>query len=237
MENSKPILRYVKVSFLLLIVFTIIMPKTGHVFDTKAWTDWAGYIFENGLGSIFNSKTDYFPLYHYILNIYILFQDNTEEIQANIYYLKVFTLVFHFATGYFIYRLVKQKEESWDTAMINTLFYLLNIAVLYNVVIWGQVDVILACFVFISVYFAIKQSALISLIFLLLALNFKPHAIIFVPILTLMLLPGIIFSFRIKKLIVGLLILAAIQLVIFLPFILDGSIHNLTKIEIGRAHV
>lgn len=118
----------------------------------------------------------------------------------NKHYLKMFTLVFHFVTGYFVYLFVKRKNESWDTALINTLFYLVNIAVLYNVIIWSQVDIILTCFVFISVYYAMKNKALLAIVFLILGLNFKLHAIIFVPVIGLLLLPGMIHSFSIKKL-------------------------------------
>ena len=226
-------LKYIAISFLALICFAVIIPTSGHPWDNFCWAEWSNYIHLNGLGNVFFSSTDYLPLYHYILKIYSAMQASSEEIYANTRYLKIFTLVFHFITGYFIYRIIKRENENWDTALVNTFFYLLNVAVLYNVIIWGQVDIILACFVFISVYYAIRHQSILSIAFLLLALNFKLHAVIFIPVVGLLLLPRMILCFSFKKLILGCVILTALQYLILLPFLINGSAENIPAVITG----
>lgn len=233
MKDRSHIKNYLGISFLLFVLFSVIAPRSGHPWDTYCWGEWSKHILHYGLGSVYNSGTDYLPLYHYILKIYAELQGSMEVIDANKHYLKMFTLVFHFITGYFVYLFVKHKNESWDSALINTLFYLVNVAVLYNVIIWSQVDIILTCFVFISIYYAMKNKALLAIAFLILGLNFKLHAIIFVPVIGLLLLPGMIHSFSIKKLVIGLAAIFALQFLIVLPFIIGGSFHNLPAVITG----
>ena len=132
-----------------------------------------------------------------------------------------------------MYLFVKRENESWDSALLNTLYYLVNIAVLYNVIIWSQVDIILTCFVFISVYFAIHHKALLSVVFLVVALNFKLHAVIFFPVIGLLLLPDMVQSFSFKKSVISILVVFVLQFLIVLPFILGGSIQNLPGVITG----
>ncbi|WP_317896543.1 hypothetical protein [Aurantibacillus circumpalustris] len=233
MQRLNPTLKYITFSFLAFVCFAVIMPTSGHPWDNFCWSEWSKYIYNNGLGHVFYSRTDYFPLYHYILKIYSLMQGSPDETWANVRYLKLFTLVFHFVTGYFVYRITKFKNENSDTTLVNTFYYLINVAVLYNVIIWGQVDIILACLVFISVYYAVQHQSILSLVFLLLALNFKLHAIVFVPVIGLLLLPRMISYFSVKKLFIGSIVLVVLQFLILLPFIIDGSVKNLPRIITG----
>ena len=233
MKDLSHLKKYLSISFILFAFFAVIAPRSGHPWDVYCWAEWSNYTLNNGLGSIYNSGTDYLPLYHYILNIYGAMQGSRDVIYSNIHYLKLFTLIFHFITGYFVYLFVKRENESWDSALLNTLYYLVNIAVLYNVIIWSQVDIILTCFVFISVYFAIHHKALLSVVFLVVALNFKLHAVIFFPVIGLLLLPDMVQSFSFKKSVISILVVFVLQFLIVLPFILGGSIQNLPGVITG----
>ncbi len=98
--------------------------------DISFWKQWSEYIFQNGLGNVYNSNIDYLPLFHYILKIFGFIQGSVEKIDGNIHYLKSITLLFHFVTGFFLALVIKRKEHSWDTILLNILFYLLSIAIL-----------------------------------------------------------------------------------------------------------
>ncbi|PBQ30876.1 hypothetical protein CNR22_03490 [Sphingobacteriaceae bacterium] len=233
MNNPNPTKKYIYICLLLFSLFWFVFPRTGHPYDNWCWSEWARHSYTMGLGNVYNYFTDYVPLYHYILKFYLLFQGSEEEIAKNIYYLKMITLVFHFITGYFVFKLIRNEKENDDTTLINVLFYLLNIGVLYNAVVWGQVDIILGCLVFISCYYAFKHKIFRSLLFLLLALNFKLHAIIFVPVIGLFILPDLVATFSLKKTIGWIASLAIVQYLIVLPFINAGTMENLIRVVTG----
>lgn len=223
--------KYIVACAMLFIFCFILVPRVGHGSDVRFWENWATHIFENGLGDIYNSNTDYLPLFHYILKVFGDFQGSTEDIHNNIHYLKIITLLFDFVIGFFIALLIKKEEISWDTVLLNILlFYFLNMAILYDSIIWNQVDSILTCFAFISCYFAYKKRITLSLVFLVLAVNFKLQAIIFVPLVGLLLLPVAISTFSVKKLVQWTLIPAIIQFLILLPFIISNTFDKLLDV-------
>lgn len=225
--------KYIYICLLLFTLFWFVFPRTGHPYDNWCWSEWARHSYTMGLGNVYNYFTDYVPLYHYILKFYLLFQGSEDEIAKNIYYLKMITLVFHFITGYFVFKLIRNEKENDDTNLINVLFYLLNIGVLYNALVWGQVDIILGYFVFMSCYYAFKHKIFLSLLFLLLGLNFKLHAIIFVPVIGLLILPDFVSTLSIKKTLGWILALGAVQYLIVLPFINAGTMENLMRVVTG----
>lgn len=214
-------------------MFSVILPINGHHYDNYCWQQWAKFSFENGLANIYNNNTNnYLPLYHYILYGYAIIQGSVENIEANIYYLKLVTLIFQFITGYYILKLINSNKIS-ESSLFNVLFYLLNIAVLYNAIIWGQVDGIMSCLLFVSVYYAIKHRTLLALSFYLLAINFKLQAIIFLPLIGLVILPQIINNLSRKKLIQLIIIPLFIQIIIILPFILSNTTHKILAVITG----
>jgi hypothetical protein len=122
------------------------------------------------------------------------------------------------------------KKEEQNYAIAKTLFYLLNIAVLYNAIVWGQVDIVSTCFVFISCYMAFYARITLSLLFLVLALNYKLQCIIFLPVVGLVLLPSLILNFSVKKLAQWTLVPVAIQVLILVPYLLEGSTDQIWQV-------
>jgi Gpi18-like mannosyltransferase len=225
--------KYVSVSTLLFILLSFVMPKEGHLWDISCWKTWAVYIFQNGLGNIYHSNSDYLPLYYYLLKLFGLLQGSPEKIGTNIHYLKSMTLIFHFISGFYLVLIIRKDSQSWDKMWVPALFYILNIAVLYNTVVWGQVDEIMTTIVLISCFFAYKQKVTLSLIFITLAINFKLQAIIFLPVVGLILLPVIINVFSVKRMLQWLLIPLFIQVMIILPFFISGTLGNLWSVVTG----
>lgn len=224
--------KYLALCSMILILFYMLVPHTGFSYDIYCWKEWTKYIYQNGLGNVYNSFTDYLPLYHYILKLYGLIQGSIENIESNIYQLKLINLLFHFVTGFFMALFIK-RNHSWEKVIFFIVFYLLNISILYNTVIWGQVDEILTCFVFISCYFAYNKKVLPSLIFFIVAINFKLQAIIFMPVIGLMLLPVIISTYSTKKIITWLFVPLLIQTLIIMPFIITGTLDKMWNVITG----
>ncbi len=225
--------KYLFLTILLFLLFMIILPHSGHDYDSYCWRSWAEYIYKNSLGQVYHSGTDYLPLYHYILALFSFTQKSFENIEKNIYLLKGITLVFHFISTFFLILYIRKKDQTTENIIFKSLFYLLNITVLYNTIIWGQIDEILTCFVFISFYFAFRKRVLFSLIFLLLALNLKMQSLIFLPGIGLALLPIIISRFSIKNILIWIFIPLIIQFSILSPFIFQGTLDELWKVVTG----
>lgn len=223
-RDNKLLKSYIVLTVLLLGLFFFLMPRTGHPYDNYCWKTWTKYILTYGIGRIYSSGSDYLPLYYYILKVFGLIWQNPDKIDLNIQYIRLITVFFQFISGFFFTKIVYEKYKSVSKAISYSVFYLLNISILYNILVWGQVDAIMTCFIFLSFYFAYKKRILYSLIFLLLAINFKLQSIIFIPIIGLMLLPEIVVTFSVKRLLKWIFIPVILQLVILLPFLLEGTL-------------
>ncbi len=100
---------------------------------------------------------------------------------------------------------------------------LLNIAYLYNSIIWGQMDSIYTSFCFLAIFVAITNP-LASLLLFVLALNTKLQSIIFLPVLLILWLQSVHSSKTVLKMLVSSLVL---QCIIVLPFIIAGNLAKL----------
>lgn len=217
------------VPFLLLLIF--FTPTTGHGWDTECWTEWAKYHFQHGLSNIYKSWTDYLPLYHYVLYAYAKIQPNIEGVALNIHYLKYITLLFEFMSTILLSRLLFNVFHDRYKALYYSLFYLLNAGIIYNSLVWGQVDGIMSFFVFASVLAAYQKRAFLALLCFVLALNMKLQAIIFLPIVLALIVPLIRGSY--KKILLALGWVLFIQLLVILPFLWVGDIPKLINVVFG----
>lgn len=213
----------------LLVLLHWLTPIKGHAWDNYCWAEWSKYIFENGIGNVYKFWTDYLPLYHYFLWFYDSFQLSKEAVDANIHYLKVFPLLFHVISGYFVVLLI-QKDRRENRPLAKSLFYLLNVAVLYNGLVWGQMDIVLTCFIVISFYAAVQQNTVGALFFFVVAINFKLQAIIFIPPLGLLLLPQLVQQFTWKRLLSWMALPLLFQLAVLLPYYLAGTLERMWEV-------
>jgi Predicted integral membrane protein len=214
---------------LLFLTYVILASKAGFGSDVWYWNYWTKYIFENGLKNAYKSGTDYLPLYQYILFLFGKFQGSIENIERNIYCVKIITLAFDFLSGFYLAKLLYVKYDKYQ-GLFYSLFFFFNIAYFYNTLIWNQVDGIMTCFIFLAIYFAIKEKIFFSLLFTLLSINFKLQAIIFIPVVGLLLLPSMVTQFSYKRLSIWLLTLMLLQILIVLPFLLNGDISRMWKV-------
>jgi Gpi18-like mannosyltransferase len=218
--------KYLLLFFSIFILYLFIMPKTGHKWDILCWQNWAIYIFKHGLRNVYDSDTNYLPIYQYILWFFVKIQGSEQAIIDHIYYLKVISLLFDFFTGFLLIKIIHEKFKNIEQSLFMSLFYFVNIFIFYNSVIWGQVDGIVTSFVFLSFFFAIKENKILALILLVISINMKLQAIIFLPFIGLIILPQFLNEFKIKTILIGIFSMLACQFLILFPFILNGSVEK-----------
>lgn len=234
-DKTLPFTAIVAIYVLLIAVIFFLTPVTGQLFDTSCWINWSSYAFNHGLSDVYESGTDYLPLYHYILYLYGLLQGSEPKIAENIYFLKLVTLCFEAGSALLLYYVLNEKYKNPWKALLLSLFYFLNFAVLYNSIIWGQVDGILTFFVFASVIAGMKRKLFLSLLMFLFALNMKIQAIIFLPLVAALILPLIV-EFRSGRILLYISALVTIQTLIVLPFALNGDIRSVWNTVYGSVN-
>jgi Gpi18-like mannosyltransferase len=207
---------------LLFILLTVLLPGHFHTGDMGYWKEWSLYLFKNGLGAAYHSGINYPPVMLYILYLFGLLQGSEVKIADNISTLRIFITFLDFLPALLILLnknfLPEQKKRIW--------FLLLNIAYLYNSLIWGQVDGISSNLILYSIVFA-SGLPVLSVMFFVLAINMKLQMVIFLPLMILMLWPGLKkASFVVRLAITALMT----QGIILLPFFLGGSLPGLWKV-------
>ncbi len=202
---------------LLYIMIAFLLPEKGFPGDLWYWQYWSKYSFKHGIENIYKSKANYHPVWLYGLHIFGLIQGSKEQIIQNIHYVKLIPLVFDFLGAIAIFCFLKFRPKNY----LLPFFLLLNLAYLYNSIIWGQIDSIPTFFALMAIILALKNKASLSMLFFVIAFNTKLQVIIITPILGLLLLPQLIQ--RPKRIVPILLTVIITQMVIILPFLLEGT--------------
>ncbi|RYE21889.1 MAG: DUF2029 domain-containing protein [Sphingobacteriales bacterium] len=188
----------------------------GFVPDLNSFAGWAIAIKNDGLRYVYtHSDTNYLPFYQYVLYVYSKLMGSEWNITYYINELKLFTLAFEMLGLWYIYKWTDKK-----TSFLTLIFVsLLNLGFSYNTILWGQVDGIFSAFIFIALYYAYKQDMFWSGVFMVLALNAKLQAIVFVPLWLLLCLNTLIDRKSIKTILFAIAGTVAMQLLILLPFL------------------
>jgi hypothetical protein len=202
---------------LLFMLYLFILPRAYMEYDMGFWRQWALYIHQHGLANTYSagSPINYFPVFVYGLYVYDLLQGTEANIVANINSIKILFVCFDFLPLLvlcgFRQRLLSLK--------IPHLFLLLNVAYVFNSMVWGQIDSIYTSLAFLAIITGLYYPV-ISVLLYLLALNTKPQAIEFLPVMIAVLW----YSVRnIKTIAVALISAGVLQLLLLWPF-LDGAV-------------
>lgn len=187
LTNSSKTMQATIVVFLYITFALLASHIAGFEFDFFCFKNWATHIFTNGLPHAYTAWNNYTPFYQYVLWLYGKIAGSTQAIASGIFYLKAFTLLFDIWGLWIVYKWIEDKTDF----LLLLLFNMLNFAYIYNTVIWGQMDGIHTAMVVASLYYGYKRKAVLSVIWYVLALNMKLQAIIFLPVLALMLLHNI----------------------------------------------
>jgi Gpi18-like mannosyltransferase len=233
-SSYHPALRIILICFLFGFISVLFPYLPGHESDQSLWIRWSRHINTMGLRHAYASGTDYLPFYQYIMWIYGKLVHNPDAIGLRIGYLRCFTLLFDFLGLWYAYL--------WLNRIPDFLFLLLcsilNLSYSYNTVIWGQVDGIMSTMIFISLYYGYRKKIILSSIWFILALNMKLQSVVFLPLWGLLCLFALIDKKSWKDFFYALFAMAAIQLLLLLPFMTqkDGlsSIWNAAIGSVGR---
>ena len=199
--------------FLLLVPMLPYLPGMGY--DLGKFQEWTLNIFQNGLRNTYGD-TDYMPLYHYILWIYIKMAGSAQSIVDHIRYLRFFTLAFDFLGIWYVYKWINKKTAFFVLVLVSVL----NLGYSYDTIIWSQVDGILSALVFIAIYYAWKGKNVLSAVFMVLAFNFKVQSIIVLPVWALLFLTNIIKDKSWKNVVLPVLASIAVQVIVVIPFLM-----------------
>ncbi|PQJ12789.1 hypothetical protein CJD36_003305 [Flavipsychrobacter stenotrophus] len=205
---------------LIFALYLFVLPRASMDYDMNYWRIWALHIHEHGLtGAYDGGVINYFPVYIYGLYLFDLIQGSTVNITAHISDIKMLFVFFDFLP-LFVLCCFRQKILSFK---IPYLFLLINIAYVFNSMMWGQIDSMYTNLSFLAIVIGLLYPVPATLLYLL-ALNTKPQAIEFLPVMGLVL----IYSVRNIKTVIYILMSAAVlQLLIFLPWLSNGGLPKL----------
>lgn len=208
----------------LLFVFDL---SIGLDYDIYCWMRWSTYLLHNGLGEAYSSETNYPPLFLYVLYLFAILQGTGDKIAEGIYALKHIVVLFDIGGVLLVLYCLNRFKKN----VFLVLFLIFNIAFFYNTIIWGQVDSIHTFFVMAAIISAYNRKVVLSMACLVLALNMKLQAIVFVPLLIMIVIPVIASKWKILPKVIGSVLL--LQFVILLPFITSGNLSEMFETVTG----
>ncbi len=210
---------------LLFILYLFILPQVYMDYDMGFWRQWALQIHQHGLANAYNSTINYFPVYIYGLYIYDLLQGTDANIAHNINSIKILFVCFDFLP-LIVLCAFRQKLLTFK---IPYLFLLLNVAYVFNSMVWGQIDSIYTNLAFLAIITGILYPVG-GLLLYVMALNTKQQAIEFLPVMAIVLF----YSIRnFTTVAIALICAAALQLALLLPFISAGGVGKLSQIAMN----
>lgn len=159
-------------------------PRESHG-DIEQFRTWACCSLDHGLASVYeaNNTPHHLPFYQYILSTYGNLEGSYDNIQKDIPFLKSLTLFFTIGSSLILFGMIFKKSGNIYKSIVFSLFYLLNFAVIYNSIIWGQIDEIYSFFIFSSVISGFYKKHLLSILAFILALNSGIQALLFIPLI------------------------------------------------------
>ncbi|HUH74854.1 MAG TPA: hypothetical protein VLZ75_10690 [Chitinophagales bacterium] len=213
------------IALLFYFAYVILMWKWGHQGDMTFWLDWSNLISEKGFTSIYDDgRVNYFPAYLYFLKFHTWIQGNPTDVQDNLYTIKYYTFVFDILGAFAAIWFIKDINKK----IYCFLLMMLNVAYIYNTALWGQVDAIFSFWGFLAIILALEKRPVLSVVSLLLALNFKLQAVVFIPVIGLLLLPQYLENY--KRFLYAIVSIILLQVLIISPFLFSGKINQVLDV-------
>ena len=206
---------------LLFLLYIILLPRVYMAYDMGFWQQWALYIHHHGLANAYaaGSPINYFPVFVYGMYFYDLLQGTEANIIHHINSIKILFVFFDFLP-LFVLCCFRQKILAFK---IPYLFLILNVAYVFNSMVWGQIDSIYTNMAFLAIVVGVFYPVPAMLLYIL-AIYTKPQAIVFLPVLVAVM----IYSIRtVKTLLIVLSTSGALKLLLLAPFMHDGGLGRL----------
>ena len=207
---------------LLFLLYLLILPRVYMEYDMGFWKDWALQIRHSGLANAYSGSINYLPIYIYGLYFYDLLQGTDAAIIHNINNIKLLFTCFDFLP-IVVLCCFRQKILTFK---VPYLYLLLNIAYVFNSLVWGQIDSIYVNLAFLAILTSVLYPVG-GLLLYILALNTKQQAIVFLPVM------AIVMYYRIttyRTIFLALFACIALQFLLVLPFIGNGGALKLWQI-------
>jgi Gpi18-like mannosyltransferase len=216
------------VLFVSLLVRILLFPLKGYPIDTGDFASWFNTATQNGIRPFYTLAgfADYPPF-----NVYIFWFFGSLAKAASINSLTMIKLVpnlFDLATAGLIYFFVR-KQSSFKFALMATMLYAFNPAVIFNAAVWGQFDAVYTFFLVFSLLLALKSKPELSALIFALGLLTKPQGIALLPLIVFLIYK----KSGLKKLLISVAVFAATVFLVILPFEWSNPITFLTKIYFG----
>ncbi len=223
LNNKTPVLLCV---FAIYIIAYWFLPTSGHSWDNYCWGLWSSEMKTKGLFYAYDkgSVINYLPLYVYVLYFYSLLCDSVQTCFENVHLIRLFTLLFDLGSLILITQFIRGSLKK----ILLILLGVANLGLIYNTYFWGQVDSIFTFFLVLSLLSILKRKPTLSILAYILAINFKLQAIAFLPIFAILWIAYI----PKRKYIPLILYAVGLQLLILLPFIINGSAKNIISVAI-----
>lgn len=196
-----------------------------------SWKAWTNRLLEVGIPNFYSPDifADYFPGYLYLLYILgkIFSLISPQYINTSIFEftLKNITGIFDILTSIFIYLLIK-KGSATRWAILGAFIYLCSPQIIFNSLVWGQVDSIPTFLIVFSLYFLKLQRWYMSSFIYALAVLVKPQSLIISPLLFLF----YIYHLSPKKLQKNAAIFLTIIFIASFPFFTDNPLLGLINL-------
>lgn len=221
--------QWLLLAFMIYVTFVSMMWKWGLQGDMMFWMTWSKQIYNHGFSSVYDSGCNYLPAYLYFLYFHTKIQGNLIDIQDNLYTIKYYTFIFDMLGAFLAVWFVRDKFKK----VFYFLILLFNVAYIYNTVMWAQVDAIYTFFGFAALIAALERKIIFSILLLFISLNFKLQAIVFIPVIGLILLPQIIIKEGFLKLTASFVVCILLEVFILFPFIIHGRLHQIMHVISG----
>lgn len=219
-------------AFFVFIFEAIFAPSYSLEFDRYCFHSWCSYIFEHGISKAYHNTNPVFnypPLISYPLYLFGKLADSQVNIDRYFRLFKVFPLLFDFIAAILIVCLSENRKKQ----ILLLLLLITNPIFIYNSYSWGQYDAVLSTLIFISFLFVLKERMTWSVLFFILAINFKVQAVIFLPPLLLLGFYKLWNKVSLLDILRAIIATAALQIIIVLPFLITGEINGVIKAVVG----
>lgn len=158
--------------------------------DINCFIGWSNVVFEGGIGNFYTSNVfhDYPPGYMYILwvigAVRSIFNITSYTSFIAVALVKLPAMICDIVMGYLIYKIATEKLSEYK-ALLCSMLFLFNPAILINSAMWGQVDSVLGVFVLLTIYFIYKKKMPLAYISFCAGFLIKPQIGFIGPILVL----------------------------------------------------
>ncbi|QQG47733.1 MAG: glycosyltransferase family 39 protein [Candidatus Woesebacteria bacterium] len=195
--------------------------------DYHTFLAWSNILVHNGFNNFYNGWSDYLPGYLYIL--YFLGKIKTIVPLPELFIYKLPAILADLATGFLIYKIVK-KLKSEKLALISSILYIANPAIIANSTLWGQVDSLTTLFTLASISL-FPQNWLASSLILSVVASIKPQGALAAPIILFMMIKR---KWSLKSISIYIIISLIFFILLFVPF---NNTNNLIGFIINRLNV